>query len=98
MYHKQGTMDVFRISSNEQIPVKLKLSLRACELLKEEYPLSENHILPLDDTTFLFEAPVCSLEGVARFVSGLCHEVEVLEPIVLNDFIKKRMKKFLKGQ
>lgn len=94
--HSEGFMDVFRISSGEHIPVKLKLSLRACELLKEEYPLSEKYITPeKDDTHFVFEAPVCSLEGVGRFVLGLCHEIEIIEPVTLKTFLKERVKKFL---
>jgi predicted DNA-binding transcriptional regulator YafY len=96
--HKEGFMDVFRISSDKQIPVKLQLSLRACELLKEEYPLAENHITPTDNNKFLFEAPVCNFEGVGRFILGLNHETEILEPVELKDFIKKRMTKFLARQ
>lgn len=93
--HAEGVIDVFRISSNEQIPVKLKLSLRACELLKEEYPLSEKYITPAGENDYFFEAPVCSFEGVGRFALGLCQEIEILKPIALRNFIKKRAKKFL---
>jgi predicted DNA-binding transcriptional regulator YafY len=93
--HSEGLMDVFRISTDQQIPVKLKLSLRACELMKEEYPLAENYITPTEDNSFFFEAPVCSLDGVGRFTLGLCHEIEILEPPELKAFITKRIKKFL---
>ncbi|WP_291862313.1 YafY family protein [Marinilabilia sp.] len=96
--HSEGLMDVFRISTDQQIPVKLKLSLRACELMKEEYPLAENYITPTEDNSFLFEAPVCSFDGVGRFTIGLCHEIEILEPPELKTFITKRMKKFLARQ
>jgi predicted DNA-binding transcriptional regulator YafY len=96
--HKEGFMDVFRISSDKQIPVKLQLSLRACELLKEEYPLAENHITPTDNNKFLFEAPVCNFDGVGRFILGLNHETEIIEPVELKYFIKKRIKKFLARQ
>lgn len=93
--HQKLPIDVFRISSNEQVPVKLILSIRACELLKEEYPLAEKHIRPVNDHQFIFEAPVCSFEGVGRFVMGLCQEVQVLEPTTLNKFIQKRAKNSL---
>lgn len=96
--HSEGLMDVFRISTDQQIPVKLKLSLRACELMKEEYPLAENYITPTEDNSFLFEAPVCSLDGVGRFTIGLCHEIEILGPPELKTFITKRIKKFLTRQ
>jgi len=93
--HHKLPLDVFRISSNEQVPVKLMLSIRACELLKEEYPLAEQHIISVNDHQFLFEAPVCSFEGVGRFVLGLCNEVQVLEPQELKNFIQKRAKNSL---
>ncbi|SKC24171.1 Predicted DNA-binding transcriptional regulator YafY, contains an HTH and WYL domains [Alkalitalea saponilacus] len=94
--HKEGFMDVFRISSNQRINVKLKLSLRACELLKEEYPLAEKDITPIDDTKFLLETEVCSFEGVGRFVMGLCQDIEIVEPTDLKIFIKKKIEDFLK--
>ncbi len=87
--------DVFRISSEENIPIKLKLSLRATELLKEEYPLSEKHIRMVEDNEYYFEASVCGFEGVGRFVMGLSHEMEVIYPTELKDFIKKRAEKIL---
>ena len=77
--HQQGFMDVFRISTDRQIPVKLKMTLRAAELIKEEYPLAENHISTTGKNQFLFKAPVCSFEGVGRFVLGLSQEIEILE-------------------
>jgi predicted DNA-binding transcriptional regulator YafY len=93
--HIEAPIDVFRISSQEQYPVKLVLSIRACELLKEEYPLAEKYISPIDANSFLFECNVCGFEGVGRFVLGLCHEVKVLHPPILLDFIKKRAIDFL---
>ncbi|MGQ7870274.1 helix-turn-helix transcriptional regulator [Sunxiuqinia sp. sy24] len=91
--HRKLPMDVFRISSNQQVEVKLMLSIRACELLKEEYPLAEEYIQALNEHQFLFEAPVCSFEGVGRFVLGLGNEVEVLEPQEFRLFLKKRVEK-----
>mgnify|MGYP000624383877 CR=1 FL=1 len=44
---------------------------------------------------FIFEAPVCSFEGVGRFVLGLCHEIEIIEPEGLKTFLQERVKKFL---
>jgi len=94
-YHNDLPTDVFRISSTTQIEVKLRLSIRACELLKEEYPLAEPYITPLSDTVFDFTSSVCGFDGVGRFVMGLCNEVEVLYPQQLQEFIKKKMNSFL---
>lgn len=89
--HCKGFVDVFRISSNQQTPVKLVLTMRAKSLLEEEYPLSERHISMLPDGRYLFEAPVCAFDGVGRFVMGLCHEVQILEPLELKQFVKDKL-------
>lgn len=89
--HKSGNMDVFRISSFEQIPVKLKLNLRAANLLTEEYPLSEKYVTKTDDNEWILETEVCSLEGVGRFVMGLLQDIEILEPEELKTFVRKKL-------
>ena len=93
--HNMLPMDVFRISSTQQIPVKIRLSIRACELLKEEYPLAEEYIQLVNDNQFLFETSVCSFEGIGRFVLGLCNEVQVVEPEEFKDFLKEKVKNSL---
>jgi predicted DNA-binding transcriptional regulator YafY len=93
--HKKLPIDVFRISSNRQIKVILKLSIRACELLREEYPLAEEYIQQLNEKEYLFSAPVCSLDGVGRFVMGLYNEIEVIKPEEFKKFLKIRAKKIL---
>ena len=90
--HRVLPIDVFRISSDKEIPVKLKLSMRAAELLKEEYPLSEEFIKPLTDEKFMFEAKVAGFEGVGRFVMGLCDEIDIEYPQSLKEFIRNKIK------
>lgn len=93
--HKTLPMDVFRISSKEKTDIKLKLSIRAAELLQEEYPLSEEYITQIEDKHFVFEAPVSNFNGVGRFIMGLCDEIEIIHPQSLKDFIKNKAKKIL---
>ncbi|PCH68178.1 MAG: transcriptional regulator [Bacteroidales bacterium] len=93
--HKTLPMDVFRISSEEKIDIKLQLSIRAAELLKEEYPLSEPYINQINKKQFEFKAPVSSFNGVGRFIMGLCDEIEVIYPEALQDFIKNKAEKIL---
>jgi predicted DNA-binding transcriptional regulator YafY len=93
--HKSLPMDVFRISSEEKIDIKLKLSIRAAELLQEEYPLSEEYITQIDNKHFEFEAPVSNFNGVGRFIMGLCDEIEIIHPHSLQDFIKNKAEKIL---
>lgn len=91
--HKEGLMDLFRINSFEQIPIKLKLGLRASSLLVEEYPLAEKYLSPAPDSPSfsILETYVCGYEGVGRFVLGLLDDIEILEGDGLKDFLKKRM-------
>ncbi len=90
--HKTLPIDVFRISSDKSIKVRLNLSMRAAELLKEEYPLSEEFIRQLNDEQSVFEAEVAGFEGVARFVLGLVDEIEIVYPDDLKEFIKNKIK------
>ncbi len=88
--HNAGFMDVFRMSSFKKIPVTLQLSLRAKNLLIEEYPLAEQH-LHSHHGTYVFEGFVCNFEGVGRFVLGLCAEVKVINPPELSAFLHQKL-------
>lgn len=92
--HKEGLMDLFRINSFEQIPIKLKLGLRAASLLIEEYPLAEKYLTSVadDKSAFILQTNVCGYEGVGRFVLGLLDDVEILEGDGLKEFLRERMK------
>jgi predicted DNA-binding transcriptional regulator YafY len=89
--HASGNIDIFRISSLEQIPVQLKLNLRAANLLTEEYPLSEKYLTKTGYNEWILETNVCSFEGVGRFIMGLLHDIEILEPDELKTFIRKKL-------
>jgi len=91
--HKKQTTDVFRISSEKQIPVRLLLNMRAYNLLIEEFPLAEQLCTKLVDNEWRFEAQVCGFDGVGRFVLGLMDEVKVLAPKELKEYVDKKIKK-----
>ncbi len=93
--HKKQPMDVFRISCDKQFPVKIKLSIRACELLKEEYPMAEKYIEQINSNEFIFNAEVCSYEGIGRFVMGLYDEITGIEPNEFKQFLKTKAKKIV---
>lgn len=95
--HKKEPVDVFRISSATLTRVKLRLTLRAYNLLIEEYPLAEKHVTPLDDNYWHFDADVCGFEGVGRFVLGLMDEVQVIEPAEFKQFIRRKVDLFSKN-
>ena len=92
--HSVGMMDIFRITSFEQIPIKLKLGLMASSLLVEEYPLAEKYLSPApdDSNSHILDIKVCGYEGVGRFVLGLLDDIEILQGDGLKEFLRERMK------
>ena len=92
--HNVGMMDIFRITSFEQYPIKLKLGLMAASLLVEEYPLGEKYLSPAPDdgNHFILDIKVCGYEGVGRFVLGLLDDIEIVEGEGLKNFLRERMK------
>jgi len=94
LYKKLPT-DVFRMSGEEHISIRLKLSLPAYNLLLEEYPLAEDFIKKLSDTAYIFDGWVTGFEGVGRFVMGLCGEVEVVAPKTFRVFLLKKAEGFI---
>lgn len=90
--HKSGYIDVFRMNSNETKPVKLKLGLRAANLLTEEFPLASKYLNKLSDNEWIFESEVCSYDGVGRFVMGLLDDIEIIETPELQKHITDHLK------
>lgn len=85
--HKYPELDVFRMSGEKPVHVRLALTLRARNLLLEEYPLSGEHIKE-EDGRWIFDGKVMRLEGVGRFVMGLLDQVEILEGEELWDYMQ----------
>jgi predicted DNA-binding transcriptional regulator YafY len=96
--HEAGFIDIFRIHDTNTIRVQLKLNTRAAQLLMEEYPLSENYLTQPDPKgcQWLLDTPVCSMEGVGRFVLGLMDEIEVIGPKEFKRFLKRHMQQSIK--
>lgn len=86
--HKQQEADLFRHNGERTIPVKLKLNMRAKNLLIEEFPLAEKEITKIDETHWLLSTKVCRLEGVARFVMGLLADIELVDSPELRQYIQ----------
>ena len=83
------------MSGFKQIPIKLELSIRAKNLLLEEYPLAEQDLKKVDDN-WILETLVCDLAGVGRFVIGLADEIRILESDELKEYIRKFVEQHLK--
>ena len=92
--HRKSKTDCFRISSYEQTPVKLELSMMAKNLLIEEYPLAEQDIRKEGDK-WILETLVSGMEGVGRFVIGLAHEIKVIDSPALENHIRNFVSNYL---
>lgn len=90
--HRTGYVDIFRMHSTQRFPIKLQLSLRAANLLMEEYPLSSQYMKEIEGNRYVLETEVCSYEGVTRFVLGLYDDIEILGSGEFKDFINYRVK------
>ena len=88
--HQHGKIetDCFRMSGNEDIPVTLKMTLKAKNLLIEEYPLSSKYI-SFDGEHWWFKGNVKELAGVGRFTLGLAGQITVTDTPVLKDYIRR---------
>lgn len=76
--HQEKPIDSFRMSGAPIETIKLKLSLRAKNLLTEEFPVTSIEVYQVKRSWF-WEGTVNSFEGIGRFVLGLAREVAVME-------------------
>ena len=91
--HHKGMTDIFRMQSFEPIAIQLKLTMLACNLLMEEFPLSEKYIKQVDENTYLLTTEVGNFLGVGRFVLGLPDEIQVMYPQAFKDYLNEKMRK-----
>ena len=90
-------IDAFRMSAPDILAmVEAELSLKAANLLREEYPLAEKYLREQVDSNsnhYLLKLPIADFHGIGRFVLGLPGEVNVLSPIEFKDFLRDSQKK-----
>ena len=84
--HRKVEADCFRMNGETDIRVKLHLSLRAKNLLVEEYPLAEKD-LKHQKEHWTLETIVHDMAGVGRFVIGLADEIDISDSPELEQYI-----------
>jgi hypothetical protein len=95
-HHRQGKMDIFRMTGDTPIPVKLQLTLLAKNVLVEEYPEAQKDLIPTtDDDRWILETEVYQMEGVGRFYMGLAGEIEIIEAKGLREYAQKYSKDYI---
>lgn len=94
--HQKPFIDVFRMSAMKPLTtVELLLSLKAYNLLIEEYPLATKYIKQ-EDKSYRVKVPVANYNGIGRFVLGLIEEIEIIKPAAFKKYLKAQVGKFLK--
>ncbi|MBO5903492.1 MAG: WYL domain-containing protein [Tidjanibacter sp.] len=91
--HNAGYIDIFRTRSFERTQVTMRLTLRAYNLLTEEYPLAERDLSREDENHWILRTEVCSMAGIGRFVLGLWEDVEIIDSPELSDYLSKKIEK-----
>jgi len=87
--------DAFRMSAPQPIAtVTARLTLKAYNLLLEEFPLAETCVHS-ENGHYLLQIPIADYCGIGRFVLGLPGEVKVREPEVFKIFLKEKVEIFL---
>ena len=94
MFHHIPFTDAFRISGSGELgKAEAKLSLKAYNLLIEEFPLAREHVREKDGA-YNLKIPIAGYQGVGRFVMGLPGEIEVFGSSGFKKYLKEELKKF----
>ena len=91
--HEVISPDCFRMNGKESIPVTLKMTLMAKNLLIEEYPLSARD-LTYEDGYWWLRTTVKSMAGVGRFFMGLADQIEIVDSYQLQSYIENFVKQY----
>ena len=95
-HHRQGKMDIFRLTGDTPISIKLQLTLLAKNVLVEEYPEAEKDLIQTtDDDRWILETDVYQMEGIGRFYMGLAGEIQIIDAKGLKDYAQKYSKDYI---
>jgi len=92
--HFQQANDDFRMTGSKAEKCKLKMSLRAGNLMIEEYPKSEKSLQLLENDTYEYHGEIRDYQGIGRFCLSLLNEIEIIEPAGLKQYIDQCVKKY----
>ena len=94
--HREGVMDIFRMSGEKPVHIVLGLNLRAKNILSEEYPDSRKVLVPTEDPDrWLLDTEVYSMKGVGRFYLGLASCIEIIDAPELVAYVRDYVAKHL---
>ena len=95
-HHRQGKMDVFRMTGDAPINIRLQLSLMAKNILIEEYPDAEKDLIPTDNSdVWMLDTVVYRMEGIGRFYMGLAGEIQIIDAPQLKEYAQQYSKEHI---
>ena len=94
--HDKGYLDAFRMQGKTQTHVRLEMTLRARNLLCEEFPLAIPDVTEKDGK-FIFDSMVSHMEGVGRFVIGLAADVKIIDSPELEEYVRSYRDRYLRN-
>ena len=89
--HRQLFTDMFMFSSEERIPITLRLDLLAYSLMCEEYPHAVEQLKPDGKNHWLLTTEVANYVGIGRFTLGLFDHVEIVQGDGLKRYLHERL-------
>ncbi|MDD6252909.1 MAG: transcriptional regulator [Bacteroidales bacterium] len=92
--HRKQGRDIFRMTGYANSRVRMRLSVRAKNLIIEEYPLAEKAITR-DGNYWLLDTIVNDFAGICRYYVGLIPEIKVLEGAEFLEYVRAYMKKYI---
>ena len=92
--HRKQGRDIFRMTGYANSHVRMQLSVRAKNLLIEEYPLAEKEITR-DGNFWILDTVVNDFAGICRYYVGLISEIKVLEGDDFLEYVRAYMKKYI---
>ncbi len=91
--HKSKPVDIFRNTGDLNKQIECALSLKARNLLVEEYPLAERYLTSAGKNQYLLKATVAKYEGPGRFVMGLTEDIQVKGDEGFLEYLKIKINK-----
>ncbi|MBO5332280.1 MAG: WYL domain-containing protein [Alistipes sp.] len=92
--HQKSFIDIFRMNGTKRHHVQLSLGILSRNLLLEEYPLSEEYLIPLGNERWMLDTEVASYAGVARFVVGLMDDIRIVNTPELEQYLANYVVKY----
>ncbi|MEN6353115.1 MAG: WYL domain-containing protein [Bacteroidales bacterium] len=91
--HRSKPVDVFRNTGELNKELECMLTLKARNLLIEEYPLAERYLSKTEGNQYILRVKVAKYEGPGRFVMGLSEDIKPVGDKGFLEYLKEKVKK-----